>query len=103
MDQPGGGMKKMLLIVILICMVFPFSAYAGDEEYDDCILLHLKGAKLDHAANLIKQACYRLYKQKGVLLEDRRLFLTCLLEHLVGIDSAQAVDEIHRACGRKYD
>jgi hypothetical protein len=96
-------MKQIFAILIIICSIFSSAIYAGDEEYDECLLVHLKGAKLDPAANLIKQACQRLYKQPGILLEERRLFLGCLLEHLVGVESIQAVDEIHAACGRKYD
>lgn len=96
-------MKQILAILMISCLIFSVSTYAGDEAYDDCLLVHLKGAKLDPAAHLIKQACYGLYKKSGVLLEDRRLFLSCLLEHLVGVESVQAVDEIHAACGRKYD
>ncbi|MEW7992088.1 MAG: VF_A0006 family four-cysteine protein [Candidatus Thiodiazotropha sp.] len=97
-------MRKIPSILTIFCLIAASSIYAGDDEaYDDCLLVHLKGAKFDPAANLIKQACHGLYKQPGILLEERRLFLGCLLEHLVGVESVQAVDEIHSACGRKYD
>ena len=96
-------MKEILIVLIIIGCVSPSMACAGDEAYDDCLLVHLKGAKLDPAVDLIKQACQGLYKQPGILLEDRRQFLNCLLEHLVGVESLQAVDDIHLACGRKYD
>lgn len=96
-------MKQILVILTISYFIFSSSLYAGDDAYDDCLLVHLKGAKFDPAAHLIKQACHGLYKQPGILLEERRLFLNCLLEHLVGVESVQAVDEIHLACGRKYD
>jgi hypothetical protein len=96
-------MKRIFAILIILSCISSSSIYAGTEEYDDCLLVHLKGAKLDAAADLVKQACQGLYKQPGVLLEDRRLFLNCLLEHLVGVESVLAVNDIHLACGRKYD
>jgi hypothetical protein len=99
----GGDMKQLYAIMMIVCLIFSSSIHAGDEAYDDCLLIYLKGAKQDAAAHLIKQACNKLYKQPGILLEERRLFLNCLLEHLVGVESVQAVDDIHLACGRKYD
>jgi hypothetical protein len=96
-------MKQIIAMLVSVYLIFPSAIYADDEAYDDCLLVHLKGAKLDPASNMIKQACNGLYKQPGILLEERRLFLNCLLEHLVGVESVQAVDEIHAACGRKYD
>jgi hypothetical protein len=96
-------MKQLHAIMMIVFLIFSSSIYAGDEAYDDCLLTHLKGAKQDAAAQLIKQACNKLYKQPGILLEKRRLFLHCLLEHLVGVESDQAVNDIHLACGRKYD
>ncbi|MES9943372.1 MAG: VF_A0006 family four-cysteine protein [Candidatus Thiodiazotropha sp.] len=96
-------MKPMLAMLMIVSLIFLSPICAADEAYDDCLLVHLKGAKQDYAAHLIRQACNGLYNRSGVLLEKRRLFLNCLLEHLVGVESAQAVEDIHQACGRKYD
>jgi hypothetical protein len=38
------------------------SIYAGEEEYDDCLLEHLKNAKIDSATQLIKGACREIYR-----------------------------------------
>jgi hypothetical protein len=96
-------MKRVFISLIIVSCIYSSLVHAGAEEYDDCLLDHLKGAKLDSAVTLVKQACQGLYKQPGILLEERRLFLNCLLEHLVGVESVQAIDDIHLACGRKYD
>ena len=96
-------MKQIHTKMAIICLIFLSPICAADEAYDDCLLVHLKGAKQDYAAHLIRQACSGLYNRSGVLLEKRRLFLNCLLEHLVGVESAQAVEEIHLACGRKFN
>ncbi|MES9972182.1 MAG: VF_A0006 family four-cysteine protein [Candidatus Thiodiazotropha sp.] len=96
-------MKQIFAILMIVCLAFSTPIYAANEAFDDCLLTHLKGAKQDNAAHLIRLACTGLYNRSGVLLENRRLFLNCLLEHLVGVESAQAVEDIHLACGRKYD
>ena len=96
-------MKQIQTIMVIVCLIISTPICTADEAYDDCLLVHLKGAKQDYAAHLIRQACEGLYNRSGVLLEKRRLFLNCLLEHLVGVESAQAVEDIHLACGRKFN
>jgi hypothetical protein len=95
-------MKPLLSLLLSLSIVFSFSSFAGQEEYDDCLLLHLKGAKLDPAAHLIKQACHGLHKQPSVLLDKKRQFYICLLDNLVGVESIQAITDINAVCGRKY-
>jgi len=77
-------------------------AIAGQAEYDDCILRHLKGAKTDVATHLIKQACEENYRNPGSTTGKKQEYNHCLLEHLVGVESVQAVMEIKSACGRKH-
>jgi hypothetical protein len=96
-------MKLLQSIFLSAAIVLSLPSYAGEEEYDDCLLLHLKGTKLDSAAHLIKQACHGLYKQPGVLLDKKRQFYNCLLDNLVGVESMQAVNDINAVCGRKYN
>jgi len=80
------------------------SALVGAEQkdYDDCILKHLKGAKLDIATDTIRRACYENYKKTSFISEKNRAYNNCLLEHLPGVESLQAVMEIKSACERKY-
>ena len=77
-------MKQMRAIVMIIILIFSTLIYAADEAYDDCLLVHLKGAKQDYAAHLIRQACSGLYNRSGVLLEKRRLFLKLFIGALGG-------------------
>ena len=95
-------MKSIISLVLSLSIIFSFSCFAGQEEYDDCLLLHLKGTKLDPAAHLIKQACHGLYKRPGVLLEKKRRYYHCLLDNLVGVESMLAVNDINAVCSRKY-
>ena len=86
----------------MVITAFSHAEQAEQAEYDDCLLKHLKGAKLDIATHLIKQACYENYKKPTFTSDKSRAYNNCLLEHLVGVESMQAVMDIRTACDRKY-
>lgn len=92
-------LRQALSAGLLICTL---TAFAGQKEYDDCILKHLKNAKQDVAMAVIKQACQENYLSPGFLSDEQRIYNHCLLEHLPGVESFQAVIEIRSACERKY-
>ena len=83
-------------------MTLSMMTTAGQAEYDNCILAHLKGAKVDVATHLIKQACSQNYKTKGLGSASQRAYNDCLLQHLPGTENVQAVMEIKSACASKY-
>ena len=96
-------MKHILITMALFSLVLQTPAMADQEQYDDCILGHLKGAKLDLATHLIRRACEENYKRPNFTSKKRIAYNECLLEHLVGVEGIQAAMEIKAACGRKYD
>jgi hypothetical protein len=96
-------MKNFLITVCILVLAVSTSIHGGQAEYDDCILKHLKGAKLDVAANLIKQACEENYRNPSFTSDKRRAYNRCLLDHLSGVESLQATMEIKSACNRKYN
>jgi hypothetical protein len=96
-------MKHLLIAINLLVLAVSTPAIAGQAEYDDCILEHLKDAKLDDATRLIKQACYENYKDTSFTSDKMRSYNNCLLEHLVGVESISAVMEIKTACSRKHE
>lgn len=93
------GLRFML---ILSLFVISTSTFAGQAEYDDCILEYLKGAKLDVATRAIRQACEENYNPPGLASNKNRAYNNCILEHLIGVESVQAVLEIKAACRRKH-
>ena len=95
-------MKQLFLAIVILALIIAKSAHAGQAEYDDCILEHLKNAKIDVAAHLIKQACVENYKSPSFISEKRRTYNLCILEHLKGVESIQAVMDMKAACVRKY-
>ena len=84
-----------------MAMTLSIPAIAGQAEYDDCILQHLKDAKLDDATSLIKRACEENYKDTSFTSDKQRSYNDCILEHLVGVESIRAIIEIKTACSRK--
>lgn len=94
--------KHRAIYILLIFLLGPAAGSAGEEEYNDCILEHLKGAKLDVAASLIRNACYENYGSIFKPSEDVRLFNECLLKHLVGVENFHAAMELRNACASKY-
>ena len=95
-------MKYSLIAAGLLGIVVSISTIAGQAEYDNCILEHLKDAKLDDATRLIKQACDENYKDTSFTSDKQRSYNNCLLEHLVGVESIRAIIEIKTACSRKF-
>lgn len=92
-------MKKWFSVFILALAA---TAQAGPNEYNDCLLQHLKEAKHDAATAMIRTACYENYYGPFYPGERVRKYNACLLEHLVGVESFQAVMEIRNACAGKY-
>lgn len=90
------------IVTILIFSMMGTAAWAGQNEYNDCVLQHLKEAKLDAATAMIRNACYENYYGPFYPSERVRKYNHCLLEHLVGVESFQAVMEIRNACAGKY-
>ena len=80
-------------------------AIAKDSyDFDDCLLDHLKGAKLDAASRFIAEACEENYgtgPSKSIMTKERR-YNECLLEHMVGVESVDAIIRIRRACEKKF-
>lgn len=95
-------MKLLLITICIMGIAISKPAIAGQAEYDDCILEHLKNAKLDVATHLIKQACEENYKSPSFTSEKRRTYNQCILDHLKGVESIQAVMDMKAACARKY-
>jgi hypothetical protein len=89
-----------LMIFTIVFTVNPL--YAGQNEYDDCLLKHLKNARIDLATQLIEEACDENYRGISIISEDRKKYNECLLEYLPGIESRDAVIEIQKVCRRKH-
>jgi hypothetical protein len=91
---------RLVSVIVLFALPIASLTHAGQEEYDACLLKHLKGAKQDVATHLIIQACDENYKNPSFTSEKRKAYNDCLLNHLVGVESLTAVMEIQSVCGR---
>ena len=97
------GNKKLCSLLFIACGFFVTSSGADEEQYDECILTHMKQDSIDTVAQSFEKACHELHRQPGILLSKKRDYYECLLEHLPGIESAYAAARIDAACGRKYN
>jgi len=95
-------MRYSYSIFVLLGLTISTFSFAGQTEYNDCILKHLKGAKLDVATNYIRMACEENSKKASFISKNRRAYNSCLLEHLAGVESLHAVMEISNACASKH-
>lgn len=96
-------MKKYLgLFIFILSLTAATIVYATQDEYNDCILKHLREARNDTATAMIRQACYENYLGFLSPGERRRKYNECLLEYMVGVESFQAIMEIRNACSGKY-
>ena len=94
--------NRIALSILFLSLLFPAAGLAGQDEYDECILKHLKGARLNVAASLIRNACYENYGSIFTPSDEVRQYNECLLVHLVGVENFQAVMELRNACASKY-
>ena len=61
-------------IVTTVFLLVSTSVLSGQEEYDDCILQHLKEVKLDIVTHHIKQACYDNYKSPSFTNDKKKAY-----------------------------
>lgn len=73
----------------------------NNPEYDDCLLQHLKNARLDAATQLITRACHENYVDGNFQSKREIRRNNCLLENLPGIESFDAVARVTEVCERK--
>lgn len=92
-------MKSLLILFFVFSLAIPSAARQADV--DDCVLRHMRGAKLDFAAQLIKRAC-KENNGNRFTSDKQYAYNRCLLEHLVGVESLQAALDIRVACKRKH-
>lgn len=102
-------MKRILKAVpaVMIGLVFGILAFSGvvqarpNPEYDDCLLQHLKNARLDVAVQMITQACHDNYVDSNFMKKRELKRNDCLLENLPGIESIEAIARVAEVCERK--
>lgn len=95
-------MRYIFVLIVFAISLTGHPVYAEQNEYDDCILKHLKNAKVDVATQLIKRACRENYKDSTILSDKRKKYNECLLEYLPGLESVNAALEIEQSCRNKH-
>lgn len=83
-------MNKNMMIFLFI---LSFSNIALAANYDDCVLVNMKGVGSDIAAKEIQRAC----KQ-----QELSGYENCILENMKGVGSDTAAVEIQKACRAKF-
>lgn len=95
-----------LISIVFVGILMTNAVAAKKERYEveDCLLEHLDHAKLDAASRFIAEACEENYGSgpSRSIMSDERRYNECLLEHMVGVESVDAVIRIRRACEKKY-
>jgi len=94
-------MRYLFVMAIFVISFAVNPIYAGQDEYDDCLLKYLMNSKVDVATQIIAGACRENYQDFKVLSEKRKKYNECLLEYLPGMESGDAVIEIQNVCARK--
>lgn len=90
----------MKCIIVIAIMFMSFTSFAGQNEYDQCVLKYLKGTKNDVVTQMIQQACQENYMSPDFTSDRKKAYNNCLLENLPGTESVSAAMEIRNACDR---
>lgn len=90
------------VVVVLALTLAALPALARDNpEYDQCLLAHLKNARLDVASQMITRACHENYVDDNFRSKRELRRNDCLLQHLPGIESIDAVNRVTEVCDRQ--
>lgn len=95
------GKSVAASLALAALLVTGMTQARSNPEYDDCLLQHLKNAKLDVATQMITQACHQTYVDGNFMMKRDQKRNECLLEHLPGIESVDAVARVTEVCNRK--
>ena len=95
-------MKYIFVLIIFTISLTASTIFAGQDEYDDCLLKHLINAKVDVATQIMKRACKENFKDVTIYSDKRKEYNECLLKYLSGVESGDAVIEIQEVCKRKH-
>ncbi|WP_036823535.1 VF_A0006 family four-cysteine protein, partial [Photobacterium sanctipauli] len=79
------------------------ASFAEDKAaYEDCVLQHVSLAENGTAANLMTNACHRLYIDNFMLSEKDQSYFQCLLEYLPPSKSTPVAMRIKSTCNSKH-
>jgi len=93
-------LKALASIAFYLCLSSNL-LFAGNKEYNECLLTHLKNTKVDIAAHFIKEACEGNYLNPSFTFKKNKEYNECILKNLVGVRSFRAAIEIRNVCAAK--
>lgn len=74
--------------------------FAG-QQYDQCVMQSLRGARNNNATALLTDACDKLYNNGSLLAPRDRNYYGCILQNLPGVEANLAAQQIAAACRRQ--
>jgi len=90
--------------MILMMLTAPPLALAltnDQAQYDQCVLQSLRGSRNGIAANMLQNACDRLYRGGAMLSPGDKTYYVCLLQSLPGVENNGAIQQIMTICSRQ--
>lgn len=97
--------RPIQMLVLVATASFAGTGAAGlfdTQDYDQCVIDHLSGVKLDLVATEMIRICDETYKSNRLVSKKQQAYNACLLEYLPSVESPIAAKEIIRACRRRH-
>ena len=88
-----------LFLFMLSFSAVSVSGWFGPQDYDDCILEHMKGVSSSYAVSEIRRSCLQASRSKSWFGPSD--FDKCILENMEGITSDDAAMQVKRSCIQK--
>ena len=104
MFRPFPAMLSVAVLAgsTLAAIESPRAQFNADQRQAQCELSAIGTTRSPLAIDWIRTACNRLAIDSGLLNESNRLFHTCLVNNLSGVQADAAANQIISACRASY-
>lgn len=94
---------KKLTLLLFVALSSELSLAKEDKEgYETCILEHVSLAENGTAANLMTNACHRLYIDNFMLSDNDQAYFQCLLDYLPETKHLRTAMQVKSTCNSRH-
>ena len=98
------------MVLGLAAISFPAVAVAGwfgPDDYDECILKHMKGVNGRRAAGVVHRSCRNKFPDDSESRDRSGWFGSddydeCILKYMKGVNGRHPTGLVHRSCRNKF-
>ncbi|WP_237156959.1 VF_A0006 family four-cysteine protein [Photobacterium rosenbergii] len=99
----GGLTVRKVALLLIIALSSAFSVAKEDKDgYETCILEYVSLAENGTSANLMTNACHRLYIDNFMLSDKDEAYFQCLLDYLPETKHLRTAMQVKSTCNSRH-